>query len=52
MLYEDVHRKSVLIVLFVDGDRFLVQTMVDGNLCNLANIVILELGNVVHDLAL
>ncbi len=50
MLY--VHRKSVLVVLLVDAERFLVPTTIDGNLRNLVNIAIFELVNVINGLAL
>jgi hypothetical protein len=52
MFDQDIDGLSVLLVLLVDHERLLVQSMLGGNLRDLDDIVVLQLVDVPDDLAL
>ena len=52
VLDENIDHHRMLIILFIDCQRLLIQTMVGGDLGNLASIIILQLVDVAHNLAL
>ena len=52
MLDENIDRHRMLIILFIDCQRLLIQIMVGGDLGNLASIIIIQLVDVAHNLAL
>ena len=52
VLHKDVDGLGMLLVLLVDRKRFLVQPVVSGNLRNFRAVVVLELVDVVDNLAL
>jgi len=51
VLNKDVDSKCMLVMLFVDGQSFFVETMLNGNFGNVRNFVILKLIDVSNDLA-
>ncbi len=51
MLYKDIHHERML-VLLANVERLPEQTMTNSKFRNLANIVVLELVNMIHDLAI
>ena len=52
MFDEDVDGHLVLLVLLVDEEGFLVQAVFRSDPCNVGNVVVGELVDVAHDLAL
>ncbi len=51
MFNENIDRQRMLFVLLVDGERFLIQSMLRGNLRNVGGVVVLEFVDVSNDLS-
>jgi len=52
MLDENIHRHGVLFMLLVDRQGFFIKTVLSGNPCNITSIIVLELVDIPHHLAL
>ena len=51
MFYKDVDSECMLFVFLVDGQSFLIETVLNGNFGNVRNFVVLKLINVSNDFA-